>query len=69
VKHSKVDMIPGVPTTPRVMLEKMIERVDKTETLVIIEYTKDGDVEVWAPAMRRDHAVWIKSRFNKQFDP
>lgn len=69
MKGSKVDMLPGVPTTARVLLEKMIERVDQTQTLIIIEYTKEGDVEVWAQSMRRDHAVWMKSRFNKKFDP
>lgn len=68
-KFSKVDMLPGVPTTNRVLLEKMIERIDEVETLIIIEYSKDGAVEVWAPEMRRDHAVWMKHRFNKQFDP
>jgi hypothetical protein len=62
-------MLPGLPTSPRVLLEKMIERVDQTETLIIIEYTKEGDVEVYSQAMRLDHALWMKSRFNKKFDP
>lgn len=69
MKGSKVDMLPGLPISPRVLLEKMIERVNETETLIIIEYTKEGFIEVYSPAMRRDHAVWMKSRFNKQFDP
>lgn len=69
MKGSKVDMLPGLAITPRVLLEKVVERVDEVETLIIIAYGKDGLVEVYSPAMRRDHAVWMKSRFNKQFDP
>jgi hypothetical protein len=53
VSNSKVDMLPGQPMTARVMLEKAIERVDQTRDLIIIEYTKEGYVEVYNTVMAR----------------
>lgn len=41
MKGSKVDMMPGVATTPRVLLEKVIENIDQTQELVVVVGRKD----------------------------
>ena len=63
MKGSKVDMVPGLPTTPRVMLEKMIERVAETQNLIIIEQDKDGIVHVWQTKMSLGDEAWMQVEF------
>ena len=64
---SKVDMLPGLPTTPRVLLEKMLERVDQIDHLVILEHAKDGYVNIFSSQMSLGDAAWIKYEFDKRF--
>lgn len=61
-------MIPGLATTPRVLLEKAIERVDKIENLVILEQDKEGFVHIWCTKMTLGDKAWITAEFNKRFD-
>lgn len=68
MKGSKVDMLPGLATTPRVMLEKMLERTDEIQHLVIIEHDKDGFINIYQSKMTFGDAAWIKSEFNKRFE-
>lgn len=67
MKGSKVDMLPGLATTPRVMLEKMLERVDEIQHLVLIEQDKDGFVNIYTTEMTKGDAAWIKVEFDKRW--
>lgn len=68
MKGSKVDMIPGRPHTPRVLLEKLIERVGEIQHLVIIEHDKEGFVNIYQTQMTFGDAAWIKREFDKRFE-
>lgn len=62
-------MMPGVPTTPRVLLEKLIEDCDKIQDLVVVVANKDGDTEVFNTQMTKGQAVWLRYRFKRIFKP
>jgi hypothetical protein len=65
VKGSKVDMKPGLPTTPRVMLEKMVERTAEIQNLIIIEQDKEGIVHVWQTQMSLGDEAWMQKEFER----
>ena len=64
-RGSKVDMRPGLPTTPRVMLEKMIERIDEVQNLIIIEQDKEGIVHIWQTQMSLGDEAWMQVEFER----
>lgn len=69
MKGSKVDMMPGVATTPRVLLEKVIENIDQTQELIVVVGRKDGYTDVYNTEMTKSTAVWLRRQFDKVFDP
>ena len=60
-----MDMRPGLPTTPRVMLEKMIERIDEVRNLIIIEQDKEGIVHIWQTQMSLGDEAWMQVEFER----
>ena len=60
-----MDMRPGLPTTPRVMLEKMIERADEVQNLIIIEQDKGGIVHVYQTQMSLGDEAWMQIEYGR----
>lgn len=60
-------MLPGLATTPRVLLEKAIERVDQMQGLVLIEVDKDGLVNIYNTKMTLGDAAWIEAEFRRRW--
>ena len=60
-------MIPGAAITPRVLLEKMLERIGEIEHLVILEHDKEGFINIYTSRMTAGDAAWIQREFNKRF--
>jgi hypothetical protein len=69
MRGSKVDMLPGVELTDRVLLEKAIERLPKVKRLVLIEENSEGEVHIYSSKMTMGDAAWLKVQFDKQFGP
>jgi hypothetical protein len=61
-------MVPGIPTTPRVLLEKVMERTGEISNLVVIEQDTDGRVHIYNTVMSLGDAVWMESEFRRRFD-
>lgn len=67
MKGSRVDMLPGIEITPRVMLEKCIERLPRLKHIILIEENQEGVVEIYCTKMTLGDAAWMKSEFDKRF--
>lgn len=68
MKGSKIDMLPGRPHTPEVLLHKLLERVKESKILVVIEMDGEGLVNIYNTQMTFGDAAWMKSEFNKRFE-
>jgi len=69
VKGSKVEMLPGLQATPRVMLEKAVERLPTLRHVVVIEEDLEGYVRVYtSQQMTYADMAWIRHQFNKITD-
>jgi hypothetical protein len=61
--RSKVDMLPGVPATPTVLLAKIMEDAENIEALAIVVQRKGGDTQTYWTQMKKSDAVWMAHIF------
>ena len=53
--------------TPRILLEKMFERVGEISHLVIIEHDQEGYINLYSTTMTKGDAAWIKYEFDRRW--
>lgn len=69
-----VHMLPGLSTTPRVFIERLVEHADKIEAIAcVVQWNKDEngnphrEASVFSTQMTLELAAWLRFVFDRGF--
>jgi len=66
MKGSKVDMLPGLATTPAVFIAKLMETADEIENMGAVVHYKNGHTEAFWTKQSLGDLCWLRHVFNDE---